>query len=223
LLVSQPAIGRLKNALIDTQLRTANLSGTYAEEHPFVVASREAESLVQTQLYDEIAAAIKALQVDLMLNSDRDHLLNAKAVAGRERLARLAGARAKYANLIAAVENHTKLVEAARKNLADVRANHASAHTSSVIGRIDGVETGVRPAGPGRTTITAAGGVAGLVFGLGIVFLIAKPVVTAAAAVEATVKPQPGTTPTEPFGLFRGMTLDEAIRQVEKQPHARTK
>jgi uncharacterized protein involved in exopolysaccharide biosynthesis len=197
--------------------------GTYAEEHPFVVAAREAESLVQTQLYDEIAVAIKALQVDLKLNSERDHLLNAKAVAGRERLARLAGARANYANLVAAVDNHTKLVEAARKNLADARANHASAHTASVIGRIDGVETGVRPVGPGRTTITAAGGVAGLIFGLGIVFLFANPVASASNPAEVSVQPQPVKTPTEPFGLFRGMTLDEAIRQVEKRLHAQVK
>jgi hypothetical protein len=87
----------------------------------------------------------------------------------------LAAARAEYASLVAAVENHTKLVEAARKNLADARADHASAHSASVIARIDGVEAGVRPDGPGRSTIAAAGGVAGLIFGFGLVFLIAGP------------------------------------------------
>lgn len=225
LLKSQPAISRLKDALIDSQIRTANLLGTYAEDHPFVVGAREAETLIQKQLHDEVALAIQGLEIDLSLNSDRESALNAKSVAGRERIARLAGARAEYANLVAAVDNHTKLVEASRKNLADARAKHASAHTASVIGRIDGVEAGVRPVGPGRTTITAAGGVAGLILGLGVVFLFASPLPLTEPSI-GEVKPQTApsvatngnvlNTPTEPFGLFRGMTLGEAIRQAEK-------
>jgi polysaccharide biosynthesis transport protein len=220
LLKSQPALSRLKDALIDAQVRTANLLGTYADEHPFVIGAREAESLVQQQLRDEVASAIQGLEVDLSFNGDRDSALNAKRVAGRERIARLAGSRAEYANLVSAVENHSKLVEAARKNLADARAKHASAHTASVIGRIDGVEAGVRPVGPGRTTITAAGGIAGLILGLGVVFLFASPVPVMEAKVTE-VLPQTtetnGKVPSEPFGLFKGLTLTEAIRQAENK------
>lgn len=222
LLKSQPAISRLKDALVDAQIRTANLLGTYAEDHPFVVGARESETLVQKQLRDEVATAIKGLEIDLELNGERDSALNAKATAGRERVARLAGARAEYSNLLAAVENYTKLVEAARKNLGDARAKLASAHTASVIGRIDGVEAGVRPVGPGRTTITAAGGVAGLILGLGAVFLVAGPVpslVPSIGSEKSAVVPVV-KTPTEPFGLFRGMTLAEAIRKVEKRSTA---
>jgi uncharacterized protein involved in exopolysaccharide biosynthesis len=229
LLQSQPAISRLKNALIDAQIRTSNLLGTYADQHPFVVGARESQTLIEKQLRDEIATAIKGLEVDLNLTGDRAAALDAKATAGSERIARLAGARAEYANLVAAVENHTKLVEAARKNLADARADRASAHAASVIGRIDGVEAGVRPVGPGRTTITAAGGVAGLILGLGVVFLFAKPVpvmtvnagaanvVTTASEVPvAPVAAEPATK-HEPFGLFRGLTLAEAIRDAESR------
>jgi uncharacterized protein involved in exopolysaccharide biosynthesis len=217
LLKSQPAIQRLKDALIDAQVRTARLLGTYADDHPFVVGARESESLIEKQLRDEVAVAIKGLEIDLQLATDRDASLGAKSQAGRERTARLAGARAEYANLVAAVENHTKLVEAARKNLADARADLASAHAASVIGRIDGVEAGVRPVGPGRVTITAAGGVAGLILGLGVVFLFAKP----APVMEAAGKREevtPVSVAHEPFGLFRGMTLAEAIRQAENKP-----
>jgi uncharacterized protein involved in exopolysaccharide biosynthesis len=223
LLKSQPAISRLKDALIDAQIRTANLLGTFADDHPFVIGAREAETLIQKQLRDEVVLAIKGLEVDLSLNGDRDSALNTKSAAGRERIARLAGSRAEYANLVSAVENHAKLVEAARKNLADARAKQASAHTASVIGRIDGVEAGVRPVGPGRTTITAAGGVAGLIFGLGVVFLFAAPL-PVKSSVEIAAKPQVEDrpwravrTPAEPFGLFRGMTLAEAVRQAQKR------
>jgi uncharacterized protein involved in exopolysaccharide biosynthesis len=200
LLKSQPAISRLKDALIDAQIRTANLLGTYADDHPFVIGAREAETLIQTQLRDEVVLAIKGLEVDLSLNGDRDSALNTKSAAGRERIARLAGSRAEYANLVSAVENHAKLVEAARKNLADARAKQASAHTASVIGRIDGVEAGVRPVGPGRTTITAAGGVAGLIFGLGVVFLFAAPL-PVKSSVEIAAKPQVEDRPWRAEGV----------------------
>ena len=36
-------------------------------------------------------------------------------------------------------------------------------------------------------------------------------------------EPQPASTPHEPFGLFRGMTLNEAIRQVESRYQRRAK
>ena len=172
----------------------------------------------------------------------------------------LAEARAKYANLVSSVDNHTKLVEAARKNLADARARQAGALSSSVIGRIDGVEAGVRPVGPGPATITAAGGVGGLILGFGLVFLFASPAKSQSGVrrdvrhatnkfrrahfnpnnnhhnsaasnnheTVASVAVSNGRANREPvgkaaveaersFGLFKDMTLEEAIRSVEKR------
>jgi uncharacterized protein involved in exopolysaccharide biosynthesis len=224
LLTSQPALSRLKDALVDAQVHTANLLGTYADDHPYVIAAKEAEQRVQTQLHDELALAIKGIEVDSQLAADRAASLDRSTQAGRERLARLASARAEYANLVAAVDNHTKLVETARKNLADARADHASAHSASIIGRIDGVESGIRPIGPGRVTITAAGGAAGLIFGVGFVFLFGVPqtaVVPVAQpnvqAVEMNAQTRSAATrPQQPFGFARRMTLEEAVRSAEK-------
>jgi uncharacterized protein involved in exopolysaccharide biosynthesis len=225
LLVSQPALGQLKDALVEAQVRTANLLGTYADDHPYILAAKETETRLQAQLHEELSLAIKGIEVDVQLAADRATTLDQSTQAGRERLARLAAARAEYANLVAAVDNHSKLVEAARKNLADARADHASAHSASVIGRIDGVESGVAPIGPGRVTITGAGGVAGLVFGFGLVFLFAVPRPTVATKTEANEQPssnphgsQTVAASSQPFGLARGMTVEEAIRSVEKRP-----
>ena len=228
LLQSQPAISRLKDALVDAQVRTSNLLGTLTNGHPYVVAALETEQLVKQQLHDELAVAITGLEMDIKFNTGRDESLHKKLESSRERLARLASARAEYANLIAAVDNHTKLVEAARKNMADARADHASAHSASLIARIDGVDAGVRPVGPGRATITGAGGVAGLVLGFGLVFLFGNLNVGSVAAPSTGVpESQPQAAPVtaggpklpqEPFGLFRGMTLEEAVRRAEQRP-----
>jgi hypothetical protein len=220
--------------------------GGRSEKHPFVIAAREAEALLRDRLHDEVAVAIRGLEVDIELNAEREQSLAKKWSAARSRLTRLAESRAEYANLVASVENHTKLVEAARKNLADARARQAGARSASVISRIDGVEAGVRPAGPSRKTITAAGGVSGLLLGFGLVLLFGNPLpagsngcgVTESVNAEASAKsvhadvPQrsrassaesqhaevaskPATSRLE-FGMFSGMTLDEAIRSIER-------
>ena len=145
LLVSQPSVSQLKNALVNAQLRTAELLGSRSESHPFVIAARESEELIRRQLNSEVAVAIRGLEVEIELCVDREKSLASKWSAARERMSHLAEARAEYSNLVASVQNHTRLVETARKNLADARARQASAHSGSVISRIDGVEAGVHP------------------------------------------------------------------------------
>ncbi|HVT30351.1 MAG TPA: Wzz/FepE/Etk N-terminal domain-containing protein [Lacipirellulaceae bacterium] len=224
LLVSQPALSQLKVALVNAQLRVATLLGTRSEKHPFVLAAREAETLIRHQLNRELDVAIRGLQVDIDLATDREKTLTAKHDAARQRVARLAANRAEYANLVASVQNHTRLVEAARKNLADARAQQAGARSASVISRIDGVEAGVSPIGPSRTTITAAGGLAGLLLGIGVVFLFANPSPASSTAVyddartdDVVAEPlvNQRRTSNEAFGMFRGMTLEEAVHAVQ--------
>jgi polysaccharide biosynthesis transport protein len=234
LLVSQPAVSQLKNALVSAQLRTANLLGSRAEAHPYVIAAREAEALIRSQLNDEVAVAIRGLQVDIELSAGREKSLATKYASARERMSHLAEGRAEYSNLVASVQNHTRLVETARKNLADARARQAGAHSASMISRIDGVEAGVSPSGPTRKTITVAGGVGGLLLGFGFVFLFAAPVPSRTENVAeglsgsdqvripvaqfvATPVAEPRRTSSENFGMFRGKTLQEAIRSIRER------
>ena len=253
LLVSQPSVSQLKSALVSAQLRTANLLGSREEAHPFVVAAREAEASIRRQLNNEVAVAIRGLEVEIDLSADREKSLLSKYNAARERMSRLASGRAEYASLVASVQNHTRLVETARKNLADARARQAGAHSASVISRIDGVEAGIWPVGPTRKTITAAGGLGGLVLGFGLIFLFANPTtvsMTSESTVAATEHPnstpaqrhdsavaahspvsfqaelhepmvqpveKPARTAHEVFSMFRGMSLQEAVRSVQNR------
>ncbi len=234
LLVSQPAVSQLKNALVSAQIRTATLLGSREEAHPYVIAAREAEARVRQQLNNEVAVAIRGLQVEIELSADREKSLAAKQADARERMSHLAEGRAEYSNLIASVQNHTRLVETARKNLADARARQAGAHSASVISRIDGVEAGVWPSGPTRKTITAAGGVGGLLVGFGFVFLFANPVSSQASNVVkpsvarptshgpaiaevATLVGESRRSSSESFGMFRGKSLEEAVRSIRER------
>jgi uncharacterized protein involved in exopolysaccharide biosynthesis len=247
LLESQPAVRQLKDALVAAQIRTASLLGSRSEQHPFVIAAREAETLISDQLHAEIAVAIRGLEVDVELGADRERALAEKWKSSRERIARLAGSRAEYANLVSSVENHSRLVEASRKNLADARARQAGALSASVISRIDGVEAGIYPVGPSRKTVTAAGGCIGLIIGLGLVFLVTGPIATDPVA---PLKPIAAGPPSDcvpatngktrdcgaassscgvqanghaaksvksDLDLFTGMTLEQAMRSVENR------
>jgi uncharacterized protein involved in exopolysaccharide biosynthesis len=239
LLQSQPAVSQLKTALVKAQVYTAALLGSRSEKHPFVVAARQSEELLRRQLHDEVAVAIRGLEVDVELGAEREEALAAKSTTIRERISRLAHSRAEYSNLLASVANHTRLVEAARTNLADARARRAGAVSASVISRIDGVEAGVRPIGPSRKSVTAGGGIAGMLLGVGLVFLFANPVsVSSNAAVQAQPKSDvvacidPANSNGSSHahtaangkashavkakaGPFHGMTLQQAIRSVE--------
>jgi hypothetical protein len=118
-------------------------------------------------------------------------------------------------------------VEAAEKNLADARARSAAAHSASVISRIDGVAAGIRPAGPARKTVAAAGGVGGLLVGFGFVFLFASP--SGAPVAIGVAAPKRNTVNTvangchatrsanEGFGMFRGLSLQEAVQAVQRR------
>lgn len=230
LLVSQPSVSQLKNALVSAQLRTADLLGSRSENHPFVRAARESENSIRSQLNNEIAVAIRGLEVDIDLCVNREKSLSAKHQAARSRMSGLAAFRAEYANIASSVQNHTRLVETARKNLADARARLAGAHSASVISRIDGVNASVRPAGPSRKAVAAAGGVSGMLLGFGLVFLFASPSTNcmvvakpignvATTGVVAAEKPNAvrPRSASESFGLFRGMSLQEALRAVERR------
>ena len=247
LLVSQPAVSQLKNALVTAQLHTADLLGSRSESHPFVIAAHESEKLIRDQLNNEISVAIRGLQVELELCGDHESSLAKKKSSVRERISNLAKSRAEYTNLVSFVQNHSRLLEGAQKNLADARARQAGAHSASVITRVDGVDAADRPNGPARKTVAAAGGVGGLLIGFGFVFLFAVPkespiqggelVETSPGAFAdstnangrrqnatninkvldaAAEKPHPASV-SDTFGMFRGLSLSEAVRAVQER------
>lgn len=171
LLDSQPSLKRLKEGLVDAQLHTAELSGSMSDRHPLVMEALEAEREIGRQLHKELEIACRGVQADLELSTARAACLSEQLVDTRDRLTRLAGLRADYANLIASVKNRSALVEAAQRELAEARGSQAGAHSASLIYSIDAPQLGDRPVGPDRAVIAVLGLVAGLVAGGGVLFV----------------------------------------------------
>jgi polysaccharide biosynthesis transport protein len=179
LLESHPSLRRLKDGLIDAQLRTAALLGTMAADHPRVRASRESEEEIGRHLHDELALARRGVEVELRVIADRRELLDDQLAKTNERLHGLAAVRAGYANQVTETKNRAVLLERAEQNLAEARAARASAKAASLISRIDTPDAGIRPVGPGRIVIALCGVAGGLLAGFGLVFL-SVPVATSA-------------------------------------------
>jgi succinoglycan biosynthesis transport protein ExoP len=171
LLESQPSLKRLKDGLLDAQLVTAKLLGARSADHPLVQAARQAEEEIGRHLHNELALAIRGMEVETRLNADREKLLEDQLAAATQRLNRLAEIRASYENQTAENRNRTAMAERAEQNLAEARSALAGAKVASLISRIDAPDAGAKPIGPGRAIIAIGGILGGLIAGLGVVFL----------------------------------------------------
>lgn len=175
LLESQPALRRLKDGLIDAQLRTSQLLGSMSHEHPLVRAALDNEQEVRRRLHDELTAAMTGIATELgpaeALVRDRSERL----AAARARLDRLASVRAEYSALNAENQHHARQLEQAEKQLLDARAAQAGAAAANLVAQIGAAEAGSKPLGPGKTTLLLLGVVGGLVVGAGCLLLTAAP------------------------------------------------
>ena len=212
LLESQPGLKRLKDGLIDAQLNTAKLLGTRSADHPLVVSARYSEEEIGRHLHDELALAIRGLDVQVQMNSDKQKLLEEQFATVTKRLNRLAEIRASYETQVAENRNRTTLAERAEQNLAEARASVAGAKATSLISRIDAPDTGATPIGPGRAIIALGGILGGLITGLGMVFL-ALPQKSPATSKEATTINIP-TQETPSRNGHSPMTVKKALEKI---------
>ncbi len=190
LLDSQPALKRLKEGLIDAQLRSAELQGRMSDGHPLVQAAKQSEQEINHRLHDELAASVRGVQSELRLSAQRMAMLEEHQADAARRLDQLAALRATYANLVAETRNRSELVQRAEQRLAEVRGNQATATTADLLARIDEPYTGPLPVGLGRSILILLGMAFGLLTGFGVVYLTA-PVAPAHSPLPAIPSASP--------------------------------
>ncbi len=193
LLESQPTLRRLKDGLVDAQLRAARLGGTRTAAHPQVRAAAESVEYIRDDLHDELEVAIRGVQVELQLGKARTANLQQQAQGVQDRLGRLAELRAGYENRTSAVENSRLVLDQAQKRLGEVSATLVAAHSARLVTPIDRPDTGSHPVGPGRASIVLLGTFGGFALGMGWLFLTVVPR-------SQPTAPQYVTTPEESNG-----------------------
>lgn len=171
LLELQPSLRRLKDGLVDAQLRTAQLAGARSKDHPEVKAAIQAEAQVRQELFAEIAVAIRGLDSDIRISQMRLERLNSQRQDVEARLDKLVAIRTNYANLITAARAKSDVLERVRGELSTARANERAAKEVSLIARVDRAVADSRPSGPSRRTIVIIGFFLGLCITTGLLFL----------------------------------------------------
>ena len=173
LLDSQPALKRLKDGLVDAQLRTSDLRGKMSPEHPLVKAAITAEQEVRRNLRAELATALQGHDADLTITRRQVDSLSRQQTDLQSRLDHLASIRASYSLLVEDVQQRTNILEERKKKLAEARASRNASQSASLITRFQEPQSSDDPIGPGNTVIVAVGLVGGLMTGVGLVFLVA--------------------------------------------------
>ncbi len=161
LLESQPGLRRLKEGLVDAQLRVASLMGKMNPAHPDVKAALAAEAEIRQNLYRELDTTIRGIRADLQVTEAVIESYEKQLAEVQGRLDRLASLRARYENLVSEVAHRSQQLRESQRALADAGATQEASQTSSLITRIDEPDPGDGPVGPGRLTLLLSSWIGG--------------------------------------------------------------
>ncbi len=184
LLVSQPALLKLKEGLVTAQLKVSRLLGHMTEQHPQVLASREEVREIAQRLYEEVSVALRGVEADVRLASERSTWLEGQRRELQGRLERLAGIRPQYSTVLHEVNQRNEAVANARRKLAGAQAALAGAQSASLITFVDSPIAGKDPIGPSRMSIVLIGILGGLAVGGAVLFLTVPSLQPAATEVQ---------------------------------------
>ena len=169
----QQSLQRLKDGLIDAQLARAKLAGRVTALHPKMKAAVAAEGRIRAEMQSETVLVMQAMEPVLRVESDRLERLKLKRGNIQRRLDRLAEARTEYATISADVKHRTTLLEEAERVLTAAEATRSASLSVNLLSKLGPVTSANSPNGMSTSMLTAGGAAAGLIFGLGTVFLVA--------------------------------------------------
>ena len=172
-LAGHPSLSRMKDGLVDAQLAASQLAGRYQEGHPKLLSARATESEIRSAMRQESRAASGALTTQIRLQDEELVKLHHRRDQVALRLSKLADFRLQYAALDAEVKQRTETLTAAQKRLGEAIAARSAAMNTNLIARVGPAQVGEKPLGAGGVTVAGGSIVAGLAFGLGVVFLVA--------------------------------------------------
>ncbi|MFO0943215.1 MAG: hypothetical protein U0930_20970 [Pirellulales bacterium] len=170
---SHPAIDKLREGMSKAMVQTATLEGKYTVDHPHVLNAHKAEEAIQQNIRKELQIIVENYESAIAITEQKIRALNEQEQELGLRLNRLAQLRAKYSNLASEVKSRSDKLGSIKNELTETLATRDAAQASSLITRLDSPVLGEKPVGPGRSTIVGGAMVGGLMFGLGVVFLLA--------------------------------------------------
>ncbi len=212
LLNLQPALRRLKEGLVDAQLKLATLRGDYHDNHPKVVNAMEAVTGIKSALREELGLAIRGLEDQIQILEANATQLTKLASEANARLQTLTEQRVVYDQLNEEYKRRDSVLRDAQTEVAQAESIKVAAQTVDFLTRINDVQVSSRPEGPSKRTLVGSTTLLGLFIGLGLVLLfngpqpqplpivpspVAVPVAAPAPAVAISERPARSAAPKE--------------------------
>jgi hypothetical protein len=177
-LTSQPMLEKLQKSLVDAQQAYANNFGRYEPAHPAVQSSIQTIEAMRRQIYLELDNITRSVESRIGELQTRIARLNALIDAETDKLASLGSQRIDHRTINSEVTKKTEIYNLAESRLAEVQALAMSTGQVEWLTRMGEPQLSTRPDGMGKKAIVMAGGFCGLMFGLGMVMLVAPPMET---------------------------------------------
>lgn len=213
LIKREPSIEQWKTAWVEAQVRLADVRGRMTDRHPEVVAAAAAEREIHGRLVEELSAFVSILEGERDDLRKKCDVLQSRIGAVNDEIRELAAKRVEYANLTSEREQRLAVLQNARQRKDDARLAADAVTSTQLLIPIEGAETGLDPVGPGRATILAAGFVAGILFGFGVLAWCLPPSLAPDAATRAEspiAHANPPVLPPAPERRFAEVPLHEA-------------
>ncbi|MEM6692490.1 MAG: hypothetical protein AAF664_23870 [Planctomycetota bacterium] len=170
---TQPSLLEMKKGLIEAQMAASRAEGLYTRRNPKLIAALETEAEIRSRMQGEARDAALAMEPRLRREEERVGLLRGRVEKLGKRLDSLAVIRTDYAKVESDVKQRQEQLAIAEKALADAVATRAAALSTSLVEALGPPHVDPDKLGVGTTVMGAGGVIAGLMFGLGTVFLIA--------------------------------------------------
>jgi uncharacterized protein involved in exopolysaccharide biosynthesis len=219
---TQPALQRLKEGLIDAQLKLATLRGEYNDNHPKVIAALETLAGIEAAMKTELESAIVSLSEQIQLENGHVEHLRAVKDETSARLKKLTEQRVIYDQLNEEFKRRDVVLRDAQAAVSQADSIKVAAQTVDLLTRVNDVQVSSRPEGISKRTLVGSTTLLGFFFGLGLVMLFsgAKPLPLAQAinplpptdSANAQVVTEIGNTkPAAPQKLAPRETVDQIL------------
>jgi len=199
LLASQPALSELVTGLAEAKGELSEAEGQFQAAHPMVKKGRAKVASMKRQIAAAIPSTINGLDGQIAVLEDRIALLDNMMSENASLLRDISAQRVPYAALTRELEKQTESASDARSRLAQVKSRKDASSSIQLLTRIGEPWVGTRADGLGKRMLALAGGIAGLIIGLGLVMICAPPFVDPSQdSATVSLLPDSGSDQSEP-------------------------
>ncbi len=168
-----PELKRLKEALTETELELAQMSGNWTDKYPLVVAAGGRVDEVRAMISETIESAIRSLQAETQFVDSRAEIMENNIAGLKERLQGITRIRAEYSNWLSRVVNAQNLVAETQRRMTSAVGHQVAVANANLINPMGEPECSTGPVGPSQVEIIVVGIAGGLLTGLGFLVLTA--------------------------------------------------